>query len=329
VTTLWDTAAERRAAGAVTSGLALTLVVVVDEKRVAEAEEAATQAASMHPFRLLVVVRRALEAESRLDAEVLVGGRLGPGEAVVMRMYGRLTLHAESVALPLFAPDTPVVTWWHGAPPEKIAFDPLGVYADRRITDCAQAADPIAALAQRAEDYAPGDTDLAWTRTTGWRSLLAAAMDPMHGEGRRVSVSAEEGNPSAPLLSGWLGRRLGVKVSQRTSSGPGITGVKVGMTGVEEVSLSRKDGRNAILRGAGTVDRTLPLSRRELGDLLAEELRRLTRDEPYAQALEAATGVTGLNERPAHREHIWVDPADQRPGDEPALTPPAGPERRS
>jgi glucose-6-phosphate dehydrogenase assembly protein OpcA len=338
VTTLWDTtgtevvkalAAERRAAGAVTSGLALTLVVVVDEKRVAEAEEAATQAASMHPFRLLVVVRRALETESRLDAEVLVGGRLGPGEAVVMRMYGRLTLHAESVALPLFAPDTPVVTWWHGVPPEKIAFDPLGVYADRRITDCAQAEDPIAALRARAEDYAPGDTDLAWTRTTGWRSLLAAAIDPMQGEAKRISVSAEQGNPSAPLLAGWLGRRLDVKVAQRASNGPGITGVKIGMSGVEEVSLSRKDGRTATLHGAGTVDRTLPLPRRELGDLLAEELRRLTRDEPYASALEAATGQSGLNDRPGKREHIWVDPADQRPGEEPALVPPVGPERKN
>ena len=55
----------------------------------------------------------------RLDAEVLIGGRLGPGEAVVMRMYGRLALHAESVVLPLLAADAPVVTWWHGRPPER------------------------------------------------------------------------------------------------------------------------------------------------------------------------------------------------------------------
>ena len=30
------------------------------------------------------------------------------------------------------------------------------------------------------------------------------------------------------------------------------------------------------------------------GDLLAEELRRLDADEPYAEALEVATGVSGL-----------------------------------
>ena len=110
MTTLWDTngsavvkelAAQRRTGGAVLSGVALTLVVVADESRVTEAEEAATHAAEMHPCRVLVVVRRQIEAPTpRLDAEVVIGGRLGPGEAVVMRMYGRLGLHAESVVLP-------------------------------------------------------------------------------------------------------------------------------------------------------------------------------------------------------------------------------------
>src|ERR1700760_2468267 len=101
------------------------------------------------------------------------GGRLGPGEAVLMRMYGRLALHAESVTLPLLAPDAPVVTWWDGAAPDRIAYHPLGVFADRRITDSNRAADRVAALRARAEDYAPGDTDLAWTRVTNWRTAVA------------------------------------------------------------------------------------------------------------------------------------------------------------
>src|ERR1700759_1861317 len=85
---LWDTtgnevvkalAAERRSAGGVASGLALTLVAVVEEKKVREAKAAATIAAAAHPCRLLIVVRSDLEAgRSRLDAEIVVGGRLGP-----------------------------------------------------------------------------------------------------------------------------------------------------------------------------------------------------------------------------------------------------------
>jgi glucose-6-phosphate dehydrogenase assembly protein OpcA len=191
---LWDTtgnevvkalAAERRSAGGVASGLALTLVAVVEEKKVREAEAAATIAASAHPCRLLIVVRSDMEGRSRLDAEIVVGGRLGPAEAVVMRMYGRLALHAESVVMPLLAPDVPVVSWWHQEPPDSIANDFLGVVADRRITDSAQAHDPVAALRQRALDYAPGDTDLTWTRITLWRTLVAGAFDTTDERGLR------------------------------------------------------------------------------------------------------------------------------------------------
>ena len=123
--------------------VALTLVVITDENNVAEAESAATTAAAAHPCRVLIVVRRRLDAEDRLDAEVQVGGRLGANEAVVMRMYGRLSLHAESVVLPLLASDAPVVTWWHQQPPDRLAYDALGVLASRRVTDCASVDDPV------------------------------------------------------------------------------------------------------------------------------------------------------------------------------------------
>lgn len=316
-TILWDThgaeivktlAAERRAAGALTSGLALTLVVIADEKHVEEAQSAATAAAAAHPCRLLVVVRRKLEADDRLDAEVQVGGRLGTNESVVMRMYGRLTLHAESIVLPLLASDAPVVTWWHGDTPQVLAHDALGVLAGRRITDCATGEDPIAALKQRARDYAPGDTDLAWTRTTPWRALLAAAFDDLVGRPRSAEVHAQAGNPSAVLLSGWLKARLGIRVRQVESEGPGITAVEVRLDGKDVVRIDRPDGYLATLTRTGMTDRQLPLKRRPLSDLIGEELRRLDADQPYADALSAATGEKDLDTRPAMRQHVWVDP---------------------
>ena len=224
MTTLWDTTgtdvvraleAERRSAGALAFGLALTLVVVTDQESVAEAEAAAKAAASAHPCRILLVIRRHLEApEPRLDAEVLIGGRLGPGEAVVMRMFGRLALHAESVVLPLLAPDAPVVTWWHGAMPDKIAYDPLGVFADRRVTESMHSADPMAALHQRAVDYAPGDTDLSWARTTSWRALVAAAFDSLSATPKSATVTGSETPPTA-LLVGWLRSKLGIDVHHK------------------------------------------------------------------------------------------------------------------
>ena len=326
MTTLWDTtgtavvkalAAERRTGGAVLSGLALTLVVVVDEKDVHEAEAAATTAASRHPCRLLVVIRRQVEAPvPRLDAEVLVGGRLGPGEAVVMRMYGRLGLHAESVTLPLLAPDAPVVTWWHGPPPDLIAHDPLGVFAERRITDIGRCPDTAAALRQRAEDYRPGDTDLAWTRTTPWRAELASAFDTVRAAPTAAKVTGRADDPAAQLLAGWLSARFGVPVPVEQAAGraPGVGGIGVSEVLVElagggTVRLARKDASTVVLERAEQPTSEVALPERELGDLLAEELRRLDADQPYADALGVAAGVEGLSDRPSEpRTHIWVDP---------------------
>jgi glucose-6-phosphate dehydrogenase assembly protein OpcA len=328
MTTLWDTSgtavvkalsAERRMAGSVSSGLALTLVVVVSEGDVGAAEQAATRAAAEHPCRLLVVVRRRPDApEPRLDAEVLIGDRLGPGEAVVMRMYGRLALHAESVVLPLLAPDTPVVTWWSGAPPDLIAHDPLGVLADRRVTDCAVAPDPATALARRAEDFAPGDTDLCWTRTTVWRALCASAFDSVEERPRAARVVGTAGDPTRALLAGWLCRRLDVDVAQQDGSSGAVSEVVFTLPS-GELRIAQSGPRAAVLVRPGTRERTMPMTPRDVGDLLAEELRRLDPDDTFAEALEAATGATGLRSRPCTRTHVWHDPVEADSPD-PALT---------
>jgi glucose-6-phosphate dehydrogenase assembly protein OpcA len=328
MTTLWDTtgsavvkelAAQRRTGGAVVSGVALTLVVVADEQRVAEAEEAATIAAEQHPCRLLVVVRRQIESPApRLDAEVLIGGRLGPGEAVVMRMYGRLALHAESVVLPLLASDAPVVTWWHGPPPERMATDALAVIADRRIADCSMTDDPAAALRARAEDFAPGDTDLCWSRITPWRAALASSIDSVagrRGDSVRLHDGRLEGDPhsaSARLLAGWIAARCGCQVSvEASSAAAGSTGVQSVLLQLdqdEEVRVTTDHRGGAVITQPFRPDTTVALPERPLGDLLGEELRRLDPDQPYSEALSAATGVPGLADRSPVREYVWVDP---------------------
>jgi glucose-6-phosphate dehydrogenase assembly protein OpcA len=315
---LWDTtgsavvkalAAERRTAGGVTSGLALTLIVVADEAQVRTAEAAATISAAAHPCRLLIVVRDEVTHErSRLDAEVVVGGRLGPCEAVVMRMRGRLALHAESVVMPLLAPDVPVVTWWSCCPPERIAYDPLGVVAERRITDTTETDDPLEALRVRAEDYAPGDTDLAWTRITPWRTLVAGVFDATHAVPTSVRISAPEKDPSAALLGGWLSTRVGVRPQLVPVTGSNIRAVSMELSDGGTVDVTRENGI-ALLRRTGLPDRNLPLVDRPLGEDLAEELRRLDPDQTYAAALSAATGIDLADDRSPTRVHVWHDPA--------------------
>jgi glucose-6-phosphate dehydrogenase assembly protein OpcA len=225
-----------------------------------------------------------------------------------MRMHGRLALHAESVTLPLLAPDAPVVTWWHGAPPDRISYDPLGVFADRRITDVGQAVDKLATLRQRAVDFAPGDTDLAWTRITGWRAALASAFDSARSPAIGATVEGDDTDPSALLLAGWLSSQFGFYVPVNKIPGYPIEQVTITCQDGATIKAIR-DGNRLVLRRDTQPDSVAPFVDRTLGELLAEELRRLDNDHVFARSLGAVSGVSGLEDRPAKRVHIWNDPA--------------------
>src|SRR6516164_3805166 len=269
--------------GGVASGMVLTLVIVTDEGEQYDAVRAATVAARQHPCRILVVIIRRPKDRSRLDAEIRVG-ESSPGETVLLRMYGALGQHADSVIAPLLLPDTPVVTWWPGIPPTVPAEEPLGALAQRRITDAAATDAPGETLSALAAAYQPGDTDLSWTRATPWRSLLAATMDQPSGAVSGGTVSAEEGNPTADLIAAWLAHSLQVPVASEPSAGPGITEVSF-ITADGEIAISRPDGRVAHLRRPGQPERRVALHRRDTTELLEEELRRLDPDDVYADVL--------------------------------------------
>ncbi|MEE4541479.1 glucose-6-phosphate dehydrogenase assembly protein OpcA [Streptomyces sp. V4-01] len=280
----------RRAIGTPAVGMVLTLVIVTDEGSAYDALRAATEASKEHPSRILVVIKRPGRsprdrALTRLDAEVLVGSEAGTGETVVLRMHGELAGHAESVVLPLLLPDAPVVLWWPEDGPENPSADPLGRLGQRRITDAAASEDPVRALGVRADTYAPGDTDLAWTRITGWRSMLAAALDQKHTAIASAVVEGEAYNPSTELLALWLADRLGVPVERRVSDGPGITAARL-TTADGEICLDRADGALAELAMPGQPDRHVALKRRETAELISEELRRLDPDDIYRATVQ-------------------------------------------
>lgn len=153
----------------------------------------------------------------------------------------------------------------------------------------------MAALGVRAEVYAPGDTDLAWTRLTPWRSVLAAALDQKQAKISSARVEGEEYNPSTELLALWIAERLGVPVERGVTPGPGITAVKLA-TEDGTICLDRPDGALATLAVPGQPDRHVALHRRATAELIAEELRRLDPDDTYAQAVRF--GVDKLS-RPA------------------------------
>ena len=197
----------RRRLGGMTLGMVLTLIIVTDEAAQYDAIRAANQAATEHPCRVLAVITRKPKADSRLDAEIRVG-EASPGETIVLRMYGPLGQHADSVVAPLLVPDVPVVTWWPDEAPEIPAKHPLGALAQRRVTDSAAAESPREVLAALAAGYQPGDTDFGWTRATPWRSLLAATLDQPHPPVTAGEIAAEQDNPTADLIAAWLSLRL-------------------------------------------------------------------------------------------------------------------------
>ena len=278
----------REQGGSVALGRVLTLVIVTDEANAEDPIAAANAASFEHPCRVIVVALGSKRASPRMDAQIRVGGDAGASEVVVLRLYGVLVDHGASVVVPLLLADAPVVVWWPGEAPEVPAEDPIGMLAQRRITDAASAKRPVAQLAKRRDTYRPGDTDLSWTRITRWRGLLASTLDqPPHDKVTGATVAGAADSPSADLLAAWLALQLKVpvkRIKSPTKSGPGLHSVKL-CRRAGDISLIRPQTITAELKVANQPERHVALPRRGLRDCLSEELRRLDADDVYAEVL--------------------------------------------
>ena len=119
-----------------------------------------------------------------------------------------------------------------------------------------------------ATSYAPGDTDLSWTRITPWRALLAAALDQRHGGIVGATVEAERAQRQRRPAG-----RLAVPAAEGTSSsveaseGPGITAAR----------LHTDDGRHRHHPG-----------RRSAGEVLHPRPARAPRGAEAARDVRAA-----------------------------------------
>jgi glucose-6-phosphate dehydrogenase assembly protein OpcA len=287
----------RNDVGAMTLGRVLTLVIVVDEAEADEAIEAANDASRQHPCRIIALVHGSKRGANRLDAQIRVGGDAGASEVIVLRLHGALAGHGDSVVIPMLLPDSPVVAWWPKTAPPDVYGSPIGQMAQRRITDAAEARSPRTELKRRADTYRPGDTDLAWTRITLWRGLLAAALDqPPYEPVVSATVTGAGDSPSTDLLAGWLAQALNCPVTRaRTRSGTGMVSVRLERR-TDSIAFTRPDGAVATLTQTGQPVRRISLNRRPLADCLAEELRRLDPDETYATTL--TKGVPMCDSRP-------------------------------
>lgn len=280
----------RESSGVVTVGRVLTLVVcTLDSSEAEDAIAAANDASREHPCRVIVLARGDRFAETKLDAQIRVGGDAGAAEVIVLRLQGELVNHESSMVIPFLLADTPVVAWWPRGAPQYPSQDSVGRLAIRRITDATFAPDPQAAIKKRLDSYAPGDSDLAWSRVTYWRALLAAGLDePPFEPVESVTVSGLKEEPALDILAGWLASRLNCPVVRRT----GELRVELHRKTVSVGITRPQTGRTATLTRTGEPNQRFALARRETNDCLSEELRRLDADEVYAEALAGIAKVS-------------------------------------
>lgn len=282
--------------GAVAIGRVLTLIVVVDEEHAEHALDCVITASHEHPSRMIAVVRSTARGAPRLDAQIRIGGDAGAGEIIIARTFGPLTGHPASVVTPLMLPDAPIVAWWPAEAPENPSEDPVGRLAQRRITDALTARRPANAIRDRAAHYTPGDTDMAWTRLTKWRALLAAALDqPPHEEVTKARVVAESTHPSGDLMAAWLALALDCPVTRaKSSKANALVSVRLDRPS-GPIVIDRPGEDVATLTTPGYAERRIALPRRTIAECLAEELRRLDPDDVYGEVL--TTGMDLLREK--------------------------------
>ena len=286
----------REEGGAVALGRVLTLLIETDFKDLEESILAANEASRAHPCRIIVLANNEKATKkSRLDAEIRVGGDAGASEVIVLKAYGEASSDPESLVTGLLLPDAPVVAWWPGIAPAKPSTSAIGRIAQRRITDAAAQKDPHAWLSNLAKNYAPGDSDFAWTRLTLWRAQLAAILDqPPYDPVTSVVVTGAVDSPSTDLLAAWLELKLKVEVSLvRTVRGKAVAGIK-------GVKLVRKSGDIEVVRHVPDIatliqpaqpTRDISLPRRSRRDCLIEDLRRLDSDDAFGKLITKGFGT--------------------------------------
>ena len=228
---LWRSEAEKSETGPVLCSRTLNLLVYC--RNFADVERATgllDPIITQHPCRAIVVSPAAPESQEEIRTEVSAScltsnaGRYIGRELVSLSAKPSAHPRLVSVVRSLILPDLPVFLWWRDA---KLLgsplFEQLSEMAERVIVDSGGLEDlgaewqSIHALVQRPNTAV---SDLAWSRLTSWRQLIAQLFDgPVRAaylrQLRRIVVEFgnEASRPKIPadalLLAAWLARQLG------------------------------------------------------------------------------------------------------------------------
>ena len=247
----------------------MTHIAWVPEEWVEAAEDVLAGLAERHPSRTIVLLPHSggggLEGDVEGESFPMSEGLTICTDTIHIRLHGTSAEHPASVVEPLLVPDLPVFLRWRGVPPfGEPAFEELIGVVDRLIVDSTEwpgLPKPYARLAEIFDRVAV--SDIAWARTSRWRSMLASLW-PAIGKVERIKVTGTEAQ--AHLLAGWLRSRLEKSIGLEHEPSDKLVGVEL-------------DGKPAPFPPG---DPPLP------ADLLSDELDKLSRDPVYEAAVLAA-----------------------------------------
>ncbi len=287
---------------AVLRACALTLLVALDENDDAqEASETVAELMHEHPSRA-IVLRVDPQPGGALDARVVAQCWMPFGrrqqiccERIEIGAPAERLEEVPRLILGVTVPDLPFVLWCRGA---RLCGDSrlesLYAVVDKLIVDSAEFRSAAEGLAfVRASSALRLTGDLAWTRLTPWREMVALLFDDPAGELSPASVERvriAHGGAARPApaeyLAGWLRYTLPRPAEMIFEPRPREDAAIVELAfegGGARASVS-VEGAFAVLRMHARECR-LPFPPRPLSELLREELGILERDAAFEASL--------------------------------------------
>jgi glucose-6-phosphate dehydrogenase assembly protein OpcA len=199
--------------------------------------------------------------------------------------------HVAQLLLPLIVSDLPAVLWCRGPRIfSESAFTPLLPLVQKLIVDSSNTTDPKAAIAAIRELRKQGRlvADLAWTKLTGLRELMASLFDEGTAAGIRsaqIFYSGDVPSPSSIYFAAWMERVLpDAKIElKRGPDGPrGLRSIL--LSGDAEVNITRPDATMLEVHVGGRIRRSQMLQLSE-EILMSEELSILGADPVFDKVL--------------------------------------------
>ncbi len=224
-----------------------------------------------HPSRTILLVPEpdagsdGLDADLSLECFPLAGqGRHVCAEVVQLTLRGRIASAPASVVAPLLVADLPVFCRWRGEPPFGTdELEQMVGLVDRLVVDSSEWDDlPYAYTKLQRLFEQTVVSDIAWSRTLGWRRSLAARW-PGIADLRTLKVAGPQAD--ALLLAAWLRTRLDRDVELRHDEANELRAIEVDGEAVEPP----------------------PGEAETPSDLLSNELDRFGRDRVYEETVRS------------------------------------------